>query len=107
MADPQPADPQVPAQIPDQPTIIETRGGKAATGAPPTDTAFILQPPSDPATMPLYRLGGPARSTGFFNYVIALRTAAPQGDVRATDGGMALVRIGDRCSPDPAFDNRL
>jgi hypothetical protein len=57
--------------------------------------------------VPLYRLGGPPRTSSFFNYVIALQTATPQGDVRATDSGMALIRLGDRCAPDPAFDNRL
>jgi phosphatidylinositol glycan class B len=55
----------------------------------------------------LYRLGGPPRTSSFFNYVIALQTATPQGDVRATDGGMALIRLGGTCVPDPAFNNRL
>jgi len=57
--------------------------------------------------VPLYRLGGPARTSSFFNYVIALQTAAPQGDVRATDSGMALIRLGSTCAPDPAFNGRL
>jgi len=57
--------------------------------------------------VPLYRLGGPPRTSSFFNYVIALQTTTPQGDVRATDSGMALIRIGNTCAPDPKFDNRL
>ena len=57
--------------------------------------------------VPLYRLGGPPRTSSFFNYVIALQTASPQGDVRATDGGFALIRIGSSCARDPAFNDRL
>jgi hypothetical protein len=57
--------------------------------------------------VPLYRLGGPARTSSYFNYVIALQTSAPQGDVRATDSGMALIRLGSTCVPDPAFNDRL
>ena len=56
--------------------------------------------------VPLYRLGGPPRTSSFFNYVIALQSTAT-GDIRATDSGMALVRLGDRCAPDPAFNSRL
>src|SRR5260221_12732145 len=57
--------------------------------------------------VPLYRLGGPPRTSSYFNYVIALQTAAPQGDARATDGGMALIRLASPCAPDPAVTNRL
>ena len=56
--------------------------------------------------VPLYRLGGPPRTSTFFNYVIALQATAT-GDIRATDSGMALIRLGDRCAPDPAFNSRL
>ena len=34
-------------------------------------------------------------------------TVCAQGDIRATDGGMALIRLGDRCVVDPAFNSRL
>ena len=57
--------------------------------------------------IPLYRQGGPPRSSGFFNYAIALRTYAGAGEIRASEGDMALVRIGDACKPDPAFNDRL
>jgi WD40 repeat protein/tRNA A-37 threonylcarbamoyl transferase component Bud32 len=61
MADPQPADPQVPAAAIDQLTVIEPRPGKPGNGHEGTRTpepaGLSLAPPIDLANMPLYRLG--------------------------------------------------
>jgi hypothetical protein len=57
--------------------------------------------------VPLYRLGGPPRSSGYFNYVIALRSHAGVGDVRASDGNVALVHVRSGCLPDQAFSPRI
>jgi hypothetical protein len=56
---------------------------------------------------PLYRLGGPPRASGFFNYAITLRGEEGGGEVRASDGDMVLVRIRTSCGTDPLFDYRL
>jgi eukaryotic-like serine/threonine-protein kinase len=60
MADPQPADPEIPAPAPDQLTLIEPRAvpsGADATPAPQERAGLSLAPPIDLAAMPLYRLG--------------------------------------------------
>jgi len=55
--------------------------------------------------VPLYPHTGPARGSGFFNYVL---TAAPVGDVVAQEGHFALVRLSrPRCIADPHFSWRL
>ncbi len=58
-------------------------------------------------SVPLYRLGGPPRSSPFFNYVIALRGTEAGADVRAAEGDVVLLRLRSSCQPDPAFDYRL
>jgi hypothetical protein len=58
-------------------------------------------------SVPLYGLGGPPRSSPYFNYVIALRGTDAPAELRASDGDMVLVRLRDACVPDPMFNPRL
>lgn len=57
--------------------------------------------------VPLYRLGGPPRTSPFYNYAIVLGGTEAGAEVRATDGDMSLIRLRGACTRDPAFDARL
>jgi hypothetical protein len=53
----------------------------------------------------LYHARGPDRRSGLFNYAIAPRGSP--GEEVATDGRVSLVRLGDRCGPDPTWTPKL
>jgi GPI mannosyltransferase 3 len=75
---------------------VETAGLEVTGGY-----SFLHRP------VPMYPPSGPPRDSGYFNYVIAARDPAPAGDVRAVDGPVALVRLGQKCLVDARFDWRL
>ncbi|MGQ0505113.1 MAG: hypothetical protein ACT4TC_07300, partial [Myxococcaceae bacterium] len=55
--------------------------------------------------VPLYPSSGPARESGFFNYVVA---HGGGGDVVAREGPVALLRVGQGgCVKDPSYSARL
>jgi GPI mannosyltransferase 3 len=53
--------------------------------------------------VPLYPIDGPARESGYFNYAIVFRTPELSGDVRASDGPVALVRLRATCVRDDGY----
>lgn len=56
----------------------------------------------------LYSHLGPPRSAGFYNHVVAFAGAAEDGEVVASHGGLALVRLPvASCVPDPDYSDRL
>ncbi|MBX5484968.1 MAG: hypothetical protein IRZ16_24385 [Myxococcaceae bacterium] len=57
--------------------------------------------------VPYYAHNGPPRWSGHYNYVITWAKAAGAGQIVAQEGPVALVKLGDRCVPDPGFNWRL
>ncbi len=57
--------------------------------------------------VPLYRLGGPPRTSTFYNYAIVLRGTEAGAHVTATEGDMSLIRLRSSCTTDPKFDSQL
>jgi hypothetical protein len=54
--------------------------------------------------VPLYSASGPARESGYFNYIITWLAAGLPGQVQAFDHGVALVRLRERCVADTRYD---
>ena len=54
--------------------------------------------------VPLYSASGPARESGFFNYIITSLAPGLPGEIRAADRGVALVRLRERCVVDTRYD---
>ena len=57
--------------------------------------------------VPLYAHNGPGRSSGVYNYIITGVGHSGSGEVVASEGAHALVRLRPGCTPDPAFSSRL
>ncbi|MBU6423390.1 MAG: hypothetical protein KGQ88_05065, partial [Chloroflexi bacterium] len=57
--------------------------------------------------VPLYRLGGPPRTSTFYNYAIVLKGTEAGAEVRASEGGMSLIKLRNSCTVDPKFDTQL
>lgn len=58
--------------------------------------------------VPLYAHNGPGRASGLYSHVLTHSGAVGNGEVVASEGPFALVRLpGGRCAPDPAWSSRL
>jgi hypothetical protein len=58
--------------------------------------------------VPLYAQHGPGRESGLYSHVLTFSGAAANGEVVASEGPFALVRLpGGRCTPDPAWSSHL
>jgi GPI mannosyltransferase 3 len=57
--------------------------------------------------VPLYPHTGPQRESGLFNYVITPRRFVPEAAIVATEGDLAVARLGALCRPDDGYSWRL